>query len=186
MPYQEKLKSILLADPARMQALEAVRTLGLNDGWIGAGFAREAVWDNLHGLTPRPVAGDVDVVFFDSVHCCSDDDRRHEETLRRLSPSVDWSVKNQARMHHHNGNAPYRSTEHALRFWPETATAVAVRLEASGFIEVIAPYGLSDLFQLRLRPTPLFERENIAIFTDRVETKKWMTRYPLLQLVLPA
>ncbi|WP_368893505.1 nucleotidyltransferase family protein [Kluyvera ascorbata] len=186
MQYQERLTSVLLADPARMQALKAVRILGLNDGWIGAGFVREAVWDNFHGLAPRPVTGDVDVVFFDNLHCSSDDDRRLEEKLRRLSPNVDWSVKNQARMHHHNGNAPYCSTEDALRFWPETATAVAVRLEASGSIGVIAPYGLSDLFELRLRPTPPFEQENIAIFRDRVESKRWMTRYPRLQLILPA
>lgn len=74
MQYQERLTSVLLADPARMQALKAVRILGLNDGWIGAGFVREAVWDNFHGLAPRPVAGDVDVVFFDNLHCSSDDE----------------------------------------------------------------------------------------------------------------
>ena len=181
MPYQAILTTLLLADPVRMQALLAVQTLALHDGWIGAGFVREAVWDHLHGFSPRPVAGDVDVVFFDKNHCSPDDDRHLEERLQQLTSAFNWSVKNQARMHHHNGNPPYRSTEHALCFWPETATAIAVRIGTSGLIEIIAPYGLSDLFELRLRPTPPFEREKIAIFRQRVVTKRWMERYPLLR-----
>ena len=181
MPYQETLQRLLLADPGRMQALHAVQTLRLQDGWIGAGFVREAVWDHLHGFTPRPVAGDVDVVFFDENHCSPNEDRHQEEQLQQLAPAFDWSVKNQARMHHHNDNPPYHSTEHALSFWPETATAVAVRIGEYGVIEVIAPYGLNDLFELRLRPTPPFEGEKAAIFRKRVATKRWMERYPLLR-----
>lgn len=183
MPYQETLQRLLLADPGRMQALHAVQTLGLRDGWIGAGFVREAVWDHLHGFSPRPVAGDVDVVFFDENQCSPDEDRRLEEKLRQLTSAFDWSVKNQARMHHHNGNSPYYSTEHALSFWPETATAVAVRIAPSGLIESIAPYGLRDLFELRLRPTPPFERDKLAVFRERVVIKRWLERYPQLQLV---
>ena len=40
---------MLLNDPIRMNALYAVQALELNDGWIGAGFVRDAVWDHLHG-----------------------------------------------------------------------------------------------------------------------------------------
>lgn len=181
MSYQETLQRLLLADPGRMRALHIVQTLGLRDGWIGAGFVREAVWDHLHGFAPRPVAGDVDVVFFDENHCSANEDRRLEEQLQQLAPAFDWSVKNQARMHHHNDNPPYRSTEHALSFWPETATAVAVRMGEHGIIEVLAPYGLNDLFELRLRPTPPFEGEKSAIFRKRVATKRWIERYPLLR-----
>lgn len=85
-------------------------------------------------------------------------------------------------MHQRNGDAPYRSTEDALRFWPETATAVAVRLTDNHRIETIAPYGLEDLFELRLRPTPRFESEKRAIFLQRVAEKRWLERYPLLHI----
>lgn len=88
-------------------------------------------------------------------------------------------------MHQRNDNAPYLSTENALLYWPETATAVAVRAGGANLIEVIAPYGLDDLFELRLRPTPPFEREKLTIFRQRVAAKRWMERYPMLQLIVP-
>ncbi len=65
MKYQDVLQGLLLNDPLRMKALHAVQALGLNDGWIGAGFVRDAVWDHLHGYGPRPLSGDVDVVWFE-------------------------------------------------------------------------------------------------------------------------
>ena len=182
MKYQQALQRLLLDDPVRMKALCAVRALKLSDGWIGAGFVRDAVWDHLHGYGQRPVAGDVDVVWFDSELCHPDYDSELEERLRQECPTFNWSVKNQARMHQRNANAPYTSTENALRYWPETATAVAVRAGDTHLIEIIAPYGLEDLFTLRLRPTPQFAGEKREIFRQRVAAKRWMARYPLLQL----
>ena len=42
----------------------------------------------------------------------------------------------------------------ALGFWQKTPTCAAVRLTRRGAIDVIAPYGLDDLFALHSRPTP--------------------------------
>lgn len=184
MEYQTLLQKILSDDPVRMKALYAVRATELNDGWIGAGFVRDAVWDHLHGYALSPLTGDVDVVWFDSEHCSPEHDLDLEDKLRQQLPSVDWSVKNQARMHQRNNDNPYTSTGNALLHWPETATAVAVRLGSTG-LDITAPYGLSDLFELRLRPTPDFEREKFDSFKQRVMTKRWMERYPGLQLIVP-
>ena len=82
-----------------------------------------------------------------------------------------------------DGGAAYHSTENALLYWPETATAVAVRLGDNDLIEVIAPYALNDRFELRLRPTPVFEREKYDVFRRRVDEKRWLARYPQLQLI---
>jgi len=183
MEYQTSLQKIMSDDPVRMKILYAVRALELNDGWIGAGFVRDAVWDHLHGYGLNPVLGDVDVVWFDREHCSPDHDSHLEERLRQQLPSLDWSVKNQARMHQRNGDHPYTSTENSLVHWPETATAVAVRL-GKECIDITAPYGLSDLFELRLRPTPAFEREKLDSFKQRVTTKQWLERYPRLQLIV--
>lgn len=185
MEYQKALQRLLSEDPGRMKALYAVQTLRLNDGWIGAGFVRDAVWDHLHGYGQRPVCGDVDVVWFDAARCTPDYDRHLEATLSQMTSTFDWSVKNQARMHHHGGNAPYHSTENAIRYWPETATAVAVRTGDTGLIEIIAPYGLADLFELRLRPTPQFADEKLPVFKQRAAAKRWLERYPMLQLMVP-
>ena len=185
MKYQEALQRLLLDDVLRMEALHAVRACEFSDGWIGAGFVRDAVWDHLHGYGHRPIFGDVDVVWFNPECANPAHDSLLEGRLRQYSSSFDWSVKNQARMHQRSGNEPYCSTENALQYWPETATAVAVRMGDANSIEIIAPYGLDDLFELRLRPTPVFEREKLNMFRERVAAKLWRERYPQLQFIVP-
>ncbi len=80
------------------------------------------------------------------------------------------------------GDAPNASAVDAMRFWPETATAVAVRRTADGPCEIAAPPGLKDLFGLVLRPAPRFRGEKFAVVVDRARTKGWMENWPLLQL----
>ncbi len=178
---EARLHQLIQADAARMDLLERVHALGLPDCWIGAGFVRSAVWDHLHGRPSRLPATDVDVVWFDRTRADEATDLGLETTLRAgaVAGDVVWSVKNQARMHRRNGDAPYGSVEEAMRHWPETATAVALRRTEEG-LEVLAPFGLADLFSLRLRPTPAFAGDKHAIFESRVKGKQWLERWPNL------
>ncbi|WEK41806.1 MAG: nucleotidyltransferase family protein [Candidatus Sphingomonas colombiensis] len=177
------LVALIAADDRRMAALAIVGSLGLADCWIGAGFVRDAVWDHLHGRPPAMPHGDVDVLYFDRGNLAHDNDAALERRLRIAAPELDWSVRNQARMHVRNGDRPYRSVRDAMRFWPETATAVAIRLAADGVIEVNAPFGLEDLYLLRLVPTETFVARKRAIFDKRITDKNWMARYPLLRAI---
>lgn len=176
------VQAIISNDPVRMRLLEMVRSLELTDCWIGAGFVRNAVWDYLHGRGSSPVSTDVDVIWFDAKRCIPEEDEAMEDILRGLDPTVMWSVKNQARMHVQNGDEPYLSTTDAMRYWPETATAVAVRLLVDGSCEVAAPLGLGDLLGLIIRPTERFATSKKAIYQDRFKSKNWMTIWPLLTL----
>lgn len=178
--FNMPLDAILRTDPVRWHLLQVVSHLGLPDCWIAAGFIRNAVWDALHGRTARPPIGDVDVIWFDPDHAEEAHDRSAEAALRAVVPTVDWSVKNQSRMHQRNGDLPYRSATDAMRHWPETATAVAARRSGSGLLEIASPLGLEDLFNLVLRPAPRFAGEKRPIFEARVRTKAWMTAWPLL------
>ena len=179
------LQMLLMSDPLRRRILQAVAAINLPDCWVGAGFARDAVWDSLHGYDVAPPNGDVDVIWYDSTSVRSDLDRTIEHQLSHAVPGLVWSVKNQARMHTRNNDAPYMSISEAMHHWPETATAVAARLDDSGVVEINAPFGLDDLFTLRLRPTPRFMTEKLPIFLERVSSKRWMHRYPNLSLEMP-
>ena len=181
MSAESRIASILRADPFRWHLLDAVRALGLPDSWIGAGFVRNAVWDHLHGRPPSPLTGDVDVIWYDLDRTDSAEDRRHEAALRAAEPSIVWSIKNQARTHTRNGDAPYASAVEAMRHWPETATAVAVRRHDPDGREIAAPFGLDDLLNLILRPTPRFSRAKRGIYEDRLRTKGWTASWPLLR-----
>lgn len=173
----------LIAQHADMLALlAAVASLQLPDGYISAGFVRNAVWDALH-CRPISVATlrDVDVVYYDPANLDPDVEQEHERQLTRLRPDVPWEVRNQARMHLRNGDPPYSGTVDALRYYPETATAVAARL-VEGRVELAAPLGLSDLLMMVVRPTPHFAGK-LAQYRERQAKKQWSSRWPMLRFV---
>lgn len=181
----DRLGQLITDDPARWQALAHVRSLQLPDCWVGAGFVRNRVWDHLHGRDASPMPVDVDVLWYDPHRRDAAHDRLLEARLRALDPGVNWSVKNQARMHARNGDGPYRSTADAMRFWPETATGVAVRRTRDDRCEVCAPRGLEDLFALVLRPTPRYVSEKRDVYESRIASKGWLTTWPLLRRAAP-
>lgn len=150
------------SDPERREILDVVETIP--GAWVGAGFVRNRVWDVLTGRTSAP--GDVDVLVFAPED--ADFEARAADALRSALPSVDWDVRDQSRMHVHNGHRPYRSVADAIARFPETATAVAIRGEA-----LLCPYGLGDLAALRVRPTPWG-----GPFAERAARRRWMDRWP--------
>ena len=180
-----QLRDLLLADPLRLGLLRAVAALALPDCWIGAGLIRNAVWDHLHGRPPSREVADIDVIWFNAGSADRETDRALEQRLSYTAPGFDWSVKNQARMHLKNGDAPYGDCAEALRHWPETATAVAVRLTGDA-LDILAPFGLGDLFAGLLRPTPHFSRSGKqSVFDERVHSKGWLNLWPSLRLAAP-
>lgn len=181
--HQQTLIRLLQADDERMRILRIAAYMSLPDCWVGAGFVRSLVWDHCHGFKPAAFSGDIDVVWFGPEGGTEDADKLLEAQLRRHAADLPWSVKNQGRMHQLNRDDPYTSTVDALRHWPETATAVGVRLGTAG-IEVLAPFGLYDLFNLVIRPTPAFAGERQSIVMDRLEQKRWLERWPRLKLQL--
>lgn len=184
--FQLQLNDILRRDTVRWQLLDVVSQLDLPDCWISAGFVRNAVWDALHGRTSSPPCGDVDVIWFDPDRSEERLDREIEEILGVVAPSIDWSVKNQARMHSRNEDVLYHSSSDAMRYWPETATAVAARRSGEDQLEIASPFGLDDLFHLVLRPTERFSDEKLPIFEERVRSKAWLELWPLLKIAEPS
>lgn len=157
--------------------LRAVRTLNLPDWWVGAGFVRSKVWDYLHGYARPTPLSDIDVIYFDPADTSEAAEKGHELQLSGLLGGLPWSVKNQARMHEKNGDAPYRSSVDALSRWPETATCVAVTLTQDGRLKLAAPHGIADLVSLTVRPSPAFRLE---AYRDRVGRKGWQQKWPNL------
>lgn len=177
------LTELLVGDRAAMAALRAARDLGLPDWAIGGGFLRNRLWDRLVGRdAPISPTSDIDLLFFDPSDLSNAREARLEAALSDLLPGALWEVRNQARMHLHNLQAPYGSTEAAIAQWTETATAIAVRLEADERLKFLAPHGLDDLFDLICRPTPN-GRGLPSIYRRRIANKGWRQRWPELRVV---
>lgn len=178
MEYRNELISIIEEDKLLIEILTIVKNLNLNDCWIGAGFIRNKVWDVLHNQKTTEF-NDIDVVFFDETNTSMNLESEIEQQLTKINPNLKWSVKNQARMHIRNSHSQYSNTENAISYWPETATAVAARLNVNDEIEILAPYGLNDLFHLIIRPTP---NVDLDVFKERVADKKWEKKWKSLRL----
>ncbi len=176
--------ALVAGDAWMMAALAAVARLGLPDAWIGAGFLRGAVWDRLHGYGSRTPLDDIDVVYFDPGAPDPAAEAALETRLGARLPGLPWSVKNQARMHLRNGDAPYRDSAEALAHWLETPTAVALRLNEAGRLELLAPLGTEDLLGLVVRPTPhaRTQEHRLAAYRARLEKKNWPAKWPKLRV----
>src|SRR6185503_20454597 len=99
------------------------------DWWIGAGFLRNKIWDAIEDKVSKPTR-DVDLVYFNAFDVTPETDRAYDERMKRDHPFAEWEIRNQARMHYVDDFPPYTSTADGISHWVETATCVAVRLNA--------------------------------------------------------
>jgi hypothetical protein len=178
---ENKLTELISASTYHMEVMRAVRQLDLPDCWIGAGFVRNHIWDHLHGYTDITPLNDIDVIYFDPDNISKDIEKEYDAALENILSGRPWSVKNQARMWQVYGNEPYTSTEDGLRNWTEKATAVAVRLNNQDDIEVLAPFGLKENFDMTITPTPrsLSYPEQ---YNQRLDKKSWQKTWPKVEI----
>jgi uncharacterized protein len=108
-----------------------------------------------------------------------------------LLPHVPWEAKNQAAVHtwysgKFGGGAVQRLTSinGAVATWPETATAVAVRLRTDDVIETCAPFGIADLLNGVWRRNP--RRVSLEQSLARLERHQPQTRWPNVTVIPPA
>jgi len=163
LPLADRLESIVRTSPRLMQVLEIARDLDLPEWRVVSGAVYQTVWNALTGRDPDYGVKDYDLFYFDA----SDLSYEAEDVVIRraaaayppvLSPLIE--VRNQARVHlwfeAHFGEAyaPLHHTAEALERFASTISAVGVRLETDDHLHIEAPFGLADLFALRLRPNP--------------------------------
>ncbi len=168
---REKLEAILRQATGLMQVLATARDLDLPDWLIMSGAVYQRVLNHLTGRPPDYGIKDYDLGYFDA----SDISYEAEDAvIRRVAAAFDEplrslvEVRNQARVHvwfedkYGEAYSPLTSTSDALRRFVSPMFAVGVRLEAGGELMIEAPFGLSDLFAMRLRPNR--ERPVIASY----------------------
>lgn len=158
---EARLEAIVRADPALMTLLTSLRDLDLPEWRLVSGCVYQAVWNVLTGRPRGTGILDQDVIWFDAADLSWD---AEDLVIRRVAAACPGSVqaRNQARVHlWYPGKfgMPYAalsSADESLTRYPSIASAVGVRLEADGRLDIVAPYGLSDLFALTFRQGPLF------------------------------
>ena len=175
-----KLIKIMWTHEYLMRDLTLVQELELPNWCIAAGYVRNYVWDYLHHKAKPTPLNDVDVLYFDPNDLSEETEKRYEDLLKDQLIEYNWSLKNQARIHVRNHEKPYISIADAMKRWPETVTAVGIRLDGND-IKVTAPHGLEDLFNLVIRRSPYFKDKDY--FYTRIQSKKWLDHWPQLKIV---
>ncbi|HLZ59541.1 MAG TPA: nucleotidyltransferase family protein [Ktedonosporobacter sp.] len=185
--YHQELTQLIRSAPWLMTILETVRECNPPDWLVGAGVIRNLVWDYLHQYrTPTP-ATDIDVIFFDPQDLRPERDQMVQQQLAERLPHLAWEATNQAAVHLWYEEAfgfpvpAVHSSEEAVGTWPETATSVAVRLLSTDEIYIVAPCGLSDLFNMILRRNPC--RVTREQFAQRLHSKQIVRKWPRVQVI---
>jgi len=160
---RERLTAILRATPTLMRVLSVARGLCLPDWLVFSGAVYQPV---LNHLTGRPLdygIKDYDLGYFDESDLSYE---AEDAVIRRVKAAFDEplrsmvEVRNQARVHlwfeakFGEAFGPLSSTAEALERFASATFAVGVWLEPNDRLQIEAPFGLDDLFALRLRPNP--------------------------------
>lgn len=166
---------IIEDDKWMMDILRSARSLNLPDWWVCAGFVRSKIWDVLHEFNERTPLPDIDVIYFDPSNVDEGIEKHYENLLKMSHPTIPWSVKNQARMHIVNNDLPYSSSTEAITKFPETVTALGVKLDEAEKIVMTAPHGIEDVVNFNIRPTPYFseKEERLDYYHQRIFKKNW-------------
>ena len=159
----EKLIGILRATPPLMRVLRTASIIDPPDWLVFSGAIYQPVLNHLTGRACDYGIRDYDLAYFDGVDLSYE---AEDTMIRRVTAAFDEplrrmvQVRNQARVHlwfEAKFGEPYEplsSTAEALERFASPLFAVGARLERNGRLRVEAPFGLADLFALRLRPNP--------------------------------
>ena len=158
-----RLSEILRATPPLMQILSVARRLCLPDWLVFSGAVYQPVLNHLTGRQFDYGIKDYDLAYFDASDLSYE---AEDAVISRVKAAFDEplrsmvEVRNQARVHlwfeakFGETYTPLSCTAEALERFASATFALGVRLESDDRLHIEAPFGLADLFALRLPPNP--------------------------------
>lgn len=181
-----RLERIVRASPVLSPIFDRWSAIALPDCWLVAGALAQAVWNDVHGFASDHGLSDIDLVYFDEGDLSEAGEAREANRLQRLfcALPVRLDIKNEARVHlwyearFGSAISSYTSTAHAIATFPTTATAIGIQPAPSGLV-ISAPFGLSDLFSLIVRPN----KAQITRSIYEAKAARWRTLWPRLTII---
>jgi len=170
LPFEEQRAAflrIVAADPLLDETLARVRALALPDWLVVSGALYNSVWNHLTGKPPGYGVKDVDLFYFDDTDLSYEAEdaviQRAVEHFAGLKLPVE--VRNQARVHlwypvKFGRECPrYTSSSQAVSYFASKTHAIGVRFDDEGSLELVAPFGLDDIFSFRITPNRTLDNE---------------------------
>jgi hypothetical protein len=159
---EDRLVGIVRASPTLMGVLEILRELDLPQWRVMSGAVYQTVWNHLTGREPDYGVRDYDVAYYDPDTSWDAEDVFIKRVAAAFpSPLKEMvEVRNQARVHlwfegkFKEPYAPLRYADEAIERFVCPAFSAGVKLLPDGRVDVVAPFGLEDMFAMHLRPNP--------------------------------
>lgn len=165
------------------QAFERAQELDLPKWRIVSGALYNTVWNHLTGRPEGYGIKDIDLLYFDEDTSWEAEDAVIKAaTGFPATPPIE--VRNQARVHlwyaEHFGREipPITSVEDAIDRFASKTHCVGLRFE-SGRFDLYAPYGLKDIFAMRVLPNPI--QDNRA--THEAKAARQLRHWPELEII---
>lgn len=182
----ERLEAVVTASPVLGPVLERWSSISLPDCWLAAGAVAQTVWNAASSFDPSHGLADIDIVYFDSADLSEASEALHSKRIQSLFSdlSIKIDVKNEARVHLWYSTkfgysiTPYTSGQDAISTFPTTATAIGIRPEHGG-LAIAAPFGLSDLMDLIVRPN----KKQITREIYEAKVARWCAAWPGLKIL---
>ncbi|MEV7141842.1 nucleotidyltransferase family protein [Streptomyces tauricus] len=183
----ESLRSALSRNDVLTEVLARTAALDLPGWYVTAGCLFQTVWNVVTEKPPTSGIKDYDVFYFDD----SDLSWEAEDSVIQAGREVfadlpaEVEIRNEARVHLWYEDAfgvpcpPYDSAEAAIDSFAATTCCLGVRVETNGRWRVYAPHGLSDVFNLVLRPNPVLAPRSVY----EVKAARWQREWPELTVL---
>ncbi|GIJ72167.1 nucleotidyltransferase family protein [Virgisporangium ochraceum] len=190
LPLDEQLsalKSVLCRNEVLTEVLRRAGGLDLPGWYLTAGCVFQTVWNVVTGRPATSGIRDYDLFYFDGGDLSWDAEDRVIGAARPVFadlPAV-VEIRNEARVHLWYEEkfgvacAPYDSTESAIDSFAATTCCLGIRLEAGDHWRVYAPHGLSDVFNLVVRPNPVLAPRHVY----GTKTTRWRQQWPELTVL---
>lgn len=177
----KELINIIIKNEELMKVIDTIMEMNIPNCYVGAGAIVQTVWNYLMGNSLIYGIDDVDIVYFDSEDLSEEKENELQSQikLRLKNLSLHIDVVNEARVHQWYKEKfgynikPYNSVEEAISTWPTTATSLGMRKLNKQQWEIYTPFGLDDIFNMRIVANNRQITE--IIYNNKVEkwTKKW-------------
>jgi hypothetical protein len=189
LPVDEQLdafRQVLRGNDVLVEVLDRAAALDLPGWYLTAGCVFQTVWNAVTGRAPTNGIADYDLFYFDATDLSWAAEDAVIRSAAFAGVAAEVQVRNEARVHLWYERRfgvpcpPYTSTEAAIDSFASTTCCLGVRLESGGRWRVYAPHGLSDVFNLVVRPNPVVAPR--AVY--EAKTSRWLCEWPELT-VLP-
>ncbi|MGW6696233.1 nucleotidyltransferase family protein [Nocardia sp. NPDC055049] len=191
LPVDEQLdafREALSHNEVLTEVLTLSASLELPGWYLTAGCLFQTVWNTVTGRGPGEGIKDYDLFYFDSADLSWEAEDAVIQSAKQVFADIpaEVEIRNEARVHlwyEQKFGTPcpaHRSTEDAIDSFAATTCCLGVRLEQpGGRWRVYAPHGLSDVFNLIVRPNPVLAPRTVY----EAKAGRWLQQWPELTVM---